>query len=458
MAEIVHEPAVAGGFYPGDPAALVAAVDTVLRAARPEIRAPKAVIAPHAGYVYSGAVAATAYAGLAARRAEIRRVVLFGPAHRLAFKGVALPRADAFATPLGRIPLDWSAMAGLLNLPGVVVDHRPFAREHSLEVQLPFLQRILGPFALVPVLVGGAEPALVQDIMRRLWGGPETAIVVSSDLSHYHDHATATAYDRDASRAIEALTPDAIKDHQACGRIAIKALLGEARRLDLRATTVDLRNSGDTAGPKDRVVGYGSYAFEYAATARLSESRRRALLDLAERAIRFGIAQGKAPEIRLADDLPASMTALRGTFVTLELDGRLRGCIGSLAPHRPLAEDVAVNAWKAAFGDPRFPGLTREELARCHLSVSVLSTSRPLAFADEAELAARLNPDRDGVILADGNKRGLFLPHVWSSLPDPRRFVRALKQKAGLAPDHWSPTMRAWRFGAEAFGRAVGAA
>src|SRR5690606_29652886 len=166
-------------------------VRRLLGEARCEIAGPKAIVAPHAGFVYSGAVAATAYRSLAANRQRIRRVVLVGPAHRVAVKGIALPRADAFATPLGEILLDQAAMAPLLEMPDVVVDERPFAREHSLEVHLPFIQRALGPVTLVPMLAGAVAPERVEAVLDAVWGGPETAVIVSSDLSHYHDYDTA---------------------------------------------------------------------------------------------------------------------------------------------------------------------------------------------------------------------------------------------------------------------------
>ncbi|MGE0717041.1 MAG: AmmeMemoRadiSam system protein B [Alphaproteobacteria bacterium] len=452
MARIVHQPVVAGGFYPADPATLTQQVDATLTAARCEIRGAKAIVAPHAGHVYSGAVAATAYAALADNRERIRRVVLVGPSHKVAFKGIALPKADAYATPLGEIPIDWPAMAPLLDMPEVTVDPAPFAREHNIEVHLPFLQRLLGPFTLVPMVAGAVAPERLEAALDAVWGGPETAIVISSDLSHYHDYDTAVGFDRACSKAIELLKIEDIADHQACGRTGIKALIRIARRLDMRATTVDLRNSGDTAGPKDRVVGYGSYTFEYAAEARLADERRRFLLELAERSIRRGMVTGRPVEVTFGATAPCTLAAQRATFVTLEQQGRLRGCIGSVVPHRPLAEDVAINAFKAAFGDPRFPKLTEDELARCSLSIAILSTPRPIAFTTEDELVAALQPDKDGVILQDQGKRGLFLPHVWGSLPDPRQFVRHLKQKAGLPPDHWSPTVRAWRYGTEKFG------
>jgi AmmeMemoRadiSam system protein B len=252
---------VAGLFYPGDRDELEAAVEAYLAAATADGRAlPKAVIVPHAGFVYSGPVAATAYALLALLRDRVRRVVLFGPAHRVAFRGLATSSADAFETPLGSVALDREGVERALALPQVKALDAAHRAEHSLEVQLPFLQRVLPDFRLVPLVVGDATPAEVAEVMEALWGGDETLIVVSSDLSHYLPYADARALDRETSRAIEALLPEEIGHDQACGRLPVQGLLLAARRHGLRARTLDLRSSGDTAGPRDAVVGYGAYA------------------------------------------------------------------------------------------------------------------------------------------------------------------------------------------------------
>ncbi|MCC6207660.1 MAG: AmmeMemoRadiSam system protein B [Gammaproteobacteria bacterium] len=260
---IVRPPAVAGLFYPADAFALRAQVHALLAAARPAVdSAPKAVIAPHAGYIYSGPVAATLYARLAPARDRIRRVVLLGPAHRIAFSGLALSSATAFTTPLGDVPLDTAACARLLSLPQVRILDEAHRAEHSLEVQLPFLQEVLTEFTLVPLVVGDTTSEKVSEVIETLWGGDETLIMISSDLSHYHDYATARRLDAATSRAIEALRPQDIQLEDACGRNPVNGLLLSARRHGLHAHTLDLRNSGDTAGPRDRVVGYGAYAFD----------------------------------------------------------------------------------------------------------------------------------------------------------------------------------------------------
>ena len=262
----IRPAAVAGSFYPRDPRALRAQIGTLLGAVDParssaRARAPRMLIVPHAGYQYSGGVAARAYALLAPHRDRIRRVVLVGPAHRVAFRGIAVPSVDAFWTPLGAVALDSAAIARLKALAQVVVDDAPHAWEHALEVQLPFLQSVLSDFAIVPLIAGNVSPRDVAQALEVLWGGQETLVVISSDLSHYHEHAVASRID--ASTVQSVLRLEVGIDHdQACGATAIDAAVLCARRHGLRPHLLDLRNSGDTAGPRDRVVGYCAIAFD----------------------------------------------------------------------------------------------------------------------------------------------------------------------------------------------------
>src|SRR5262245_13780617 len=261
----VRPPAVAGTFYPDDPDQLAAVVDGYLARAmiepRPAGPPPKAVIAPHAGYIYSGPVAATTYAHLATARNQITQVVLIGPAHYVPVRGLAASNAAAFATPLGEVPVDGTAMERLRTLPQVLVFDGAHRREHCLEVQLPFLQRLLPRFAIVPLLAGDATYEEMREVIEFLWGGTETLILISSDLSHYHDYATARRLDAATAKAIEALRPEDIGEERACGRIPIGGLLKVARAKALDVVTADLRNSADTSGVGGEVVGYGSFLF-----------------------------------------------------------------------------------------------------------------------------------------------------------------------------------------------------
>lgn len=446
----VRAPAVAGMFYPGDPETLGRSVAELTRTPPPRPMPFKAIVAPHAGYPYSGPVAGTAYAAVRHLADRIRRVVLLGPAHRVGFRGIAAPSAEALATPLGTIPVDRAAIAAALELPGVQVLDAAFAGEHALEVHLPFLQHIFADFQLVPLLVGDTRPEQVDRVLERLWGGPETLIVVSSDLSHYQTDETARRLDLETSQAIEALQGHRLNGHFACGFLPVAGLLRRATALDLRATTLDLRNSGDTAGGRDQVVGYGAYGFEYAATARLPDADRNRLLDAARQALAVAAETGQATKINPAD-YPLALRAVRRTFVTLTRNGQLRGCIGTLTATNPLVVDVIENAVRAGLQDPRFGPVTAGEVAEIAVSISILSHPRPITFTGEAHLLDQLRPDVDGLILRDGNRQALFLPKVWHDLPMPAQFLRQLKLKAGLPPDQASPTLQALRFTTETF-------
>jgi AmmeMemoRadiSam system protein B/AmmeMemoRadiSam system protein A len=461
----IREPAVAGTFYPANEAVLRREVEGFLAGAREralpfddEGRAPKALIVPHAGYVYSGPVAASAYACLVPLRGRVERVVLFGPAHRVPVRGLAVLPGDAMRTPLGLVPIDLAGVGSLRDLPQVERSERAHRLEHSLEVQLPFLQEVLGEFSVVPLVVGDATDGEVAEVFERLWGGPETLFVVSSDLSHYHDYETARRLDAAACRAIESLDAEALDWESACGRVPIRGLLRVARPHGLVAHTLDLRSSGDTAGPRDQVVGYGAWAFAPARPPAGVEDEERSgsheseasesgqLLDVARRSIAYGLHHGSALPIDLGE-YPPQLRRPGASFVTLrDARGTLRGCIGSLEPRRPLVEDVAENAWAAAFRDSRFPPLGVDELPELDVHVSILGPPEPLAPQSRQELVSMLRPGRDGLILADRGRRATFLPQVWESLQDPAAFVAQLWRKAGLPEDHWSPDVRAWRY------------
>ena len=257
----LRQPAVAGMFYPADPQQLRDEIDAFLQQAPGGEPPPKALIAPHAGYAYSGPVAASAYASLRPVADKIKKVVLLGPAHRIPFAGLAAPTSDGFVTPLGVVPIDQQSLARVMSLPQVIAMDAAHEQEHSLEVHLPFLQMLLNDFELIPLVVGDASKEDVSEVLELLWGGDETLIVISSDLSHYNSYDTARQMDRATSVAIERLQPEQIHYDMACGRNPVNGLLELARLKGLKAKTLDLRNSGDTAGPRDRVVGYGAYVF-----------------------------------------------------------------------------------------------------------------------------------------------------------------------------------------------------
>jgi AmmeMemoRadiSam system protein B/AmmeMemoRadiSam system protein A len=439
---------VAGAFYPGNPADLHSQLGTLLACAPPaHERRPKALIAPHAGYIYSGPTAASAYARLAPHREVYSRVVLLGPAHRIRVRGLALPGATAFATPLGDIALDRPAANALRRLPQVCINDQAHALEHSLEVHLPFLQQVLAHFTLVPLAVGDASVAEVAEVLDFLWGGDETLIVVSSDLSHYLPYAQARAVDGRTARMILDLDPQ-LSHEQACGATPVNGLLHAAGARGLRPQLLDLRNSGDTAGDKNRVVGYASFAFyrkeeggsqQHPAEPDAEQGRVLPSIARASIAGQFGV------HFSVRDQEP--FLQLPGaTFVTLKQRGQLRGCIGSLSAQRILLEDVRSNARAAAFQDPRFKPLRLEELGSVRIEVSRLSVQQRIAFADQEDALAQLRPGIDGVVFECGRHRSTFLPQVWENLPEPRSFMAELKRKAGLAPDFWDAAVQLSRY------------
>ncbi|HUQ25528.1 MAG TPA: AmmeMemoRadiSam system protein B [Burkholderiales bacterium] len=427
----VRPAAVAGTFYPGNASSLAAEVDDLLAGAEalaPRVGFPKAIIVPHAGYIYSGAVAAGAYDAVRPGRGIVRRVVLLGPVHRVPVRGLAATSDEAFATPLGSIPIDREALRSVGDLPQVVTSDAAHALEHSLEVQLPFLQKTLGDFSLVPFAVGMASVADVAQVIGRLWGGPETLIVISTDLSHYHPYDEARSIDDATISRITAFATDLDHD-EACGATPLNGLLLVSKQKNLSLKLLAACNSGDTAGGRDRVVGYSSFGLYEGAEPSLDDAGKM-LIAIARNAIESELFEDR----QLNVDAPW-LDQCAATFVTLTRDGQLRGCIGSLEAARPLRLDVAQNAVGAAFRDPRFPRMAAGDWPRCRVEVSLLSAPKRLEFADESDLLEQLEPGLDGVILECDGRRSTFLPQVWESLPDKRAFLVELVKKAGLPAD-----------------------
>jgi hypothetical protein len=453
--------AVAGSFYPRDPDKLRGAVARHLAsadvsAAAGDARPPKLLLVPHAGYVYSGDVAALAYAPLAQWRGRISRIVLLGPVHRVAVQGLAAPTVSAFETPLGPVPLDLGALALLRDLRQVVWTDLPHTEEHALEVQLPFLQSVLGDgFALVPLAVGRASPSEVAEVLERLWGGDETLIVISSDLSHYLPYAQARARDRATVQRILQFAND-LRGEEACGAAPLNGALRVARQYGLAPRLLGLRNSADAAGmtraDRDRVVGYGAIAFDHAPEAAADDdvALGRSLVTTA----RQTLARALGLQASRADPM-ADHPALRhpgATFVTLHgADGQLRGCVGRLEATRSLGDDVRANALAAAFDDSRFAPLRAHEWPGLQVEVSLLDPPEPLHARSEAEAMAALRPGIDGVIFEWQGARVTLLPQVWRQLPHAADFIAALKRKAGLAAGFWSPDIRLSRYRVRTF-------
>lgn len=475
----VRSPVVAGAFYPGDPAALSDAVDGYLDAAG-ETRLDGevvALIAPHAGYMYSGRVAGRAYALL--RGLDFDSVVVIAPSHRVAFRGASVYGGDGYATPLGVVPVDRDLADAIASAsPTLTYEPRAHAAEHSLEVQVPFLQRSLGEFAIVPIVMGGQGEGPVRvlaDAIAEAVGGraagDRVLLVASTDLSHFHSYDRAVALDSAVMDAVSAFDPEGLLDAlgsgacEACGGGPTAAVMMAARQLGAdRAHVLEYANSGDVTGDRAEVVGYmaavltrpadeprgaarpgpkgGEVTAPYAG---LSTDEKAALLGLARRAIESALGGARPPRLERAT--PALETAC-GAFVTLNKRGRLRGCIGYIRAVKPLHTTVAEMAVQAAMHDPRFPPVTEEELPDLDIEISVLS---PL---EEVADVGAIVVGRDGLIVQDRAHSGLLLPQVATEYGwDRDTFLAHTCLKAGLPADAWKrPDVTIFKFTAEVFG------
>ncbi|MCP3953583.1 MAG: AmmeMemoRadiSam system protein B [Desulfobacterales bacterium] len=456
----VRAPVFAGRFYPSTRLDLDRAITRLVTEAEVTDLTGiaglnlKALIIPHAGYMYSGFTAAHGSRSLAGRR--FSKVIVMGPDHRVGIRTAAISAVDAYDTPLGRIDLhpDSKRLRKQSNL----FAYSPVSdrTEHSLEVVLPFLQYSLGNFQMVPLVIGGAQPLAIANALEAVLDN-DTLVVASSDLSHFLPYHQAVAWDRDTLELIKRLEPEKLmaRQNSACGRAPIAVILHLARLRDWRPVVLNYTNSGDTAGDREKVVGYAAIAFfknnqtffKNNQTGRenpmencFRKENGAVLLNHARKTIteKLGLKFDRESADRLAENLQAGCFDTKsGTFVTLTLNGQLRGCIGNMSSTVNLRDGVRQNAISAAFHDPRFSPLTDAELARIHIEISILTEPRALAHNGGEDLVRKLRPDIDGVILSKGPKRATFLPQVWKQLPRPEDFLNHLCMKAGLPANTW---------------------
>ncbi len=453
----VREPAVAGLFYPESARELSREIERCLEQAKPHpVENLRALIVPHAGYTYSGPVAAYGYRLVQGR--AFSTVVVLAPSHYALLDGASVCAADVFRTPLGDVPISPQA-ARLAEKPPFQREprcrvqrpswasqssrSRPAAGEetaetweHADEVQVPFLQKTLGKFALIPVVMGEVDAARAAGVLSE-FVDDSTLIVVSSDLSHYHADAEARRLDTRCVEAICRLDVEAMESQEACGKVPIQTLLHIARAKGWKARLLDCRNSGEVTGDRGRgVVGYAAIAFHAPAAERLARAEQELLLQWARAAVRQATAQ---QTVTVPDKEKANgrLNEIRACFVTLTKGGELRGCIGHIQPIESLANAVVDNARSAALRDPRFPPVRPDEVEQLSIEISVLTLPRPLTFASPEELLSLLQPHRHGVVLEIENRRSTFLPQVWAQLPDKTRFLEQLSLKAGADRSAW---------------------
>ena len=457
-----RDPAVAGIFYAGDRQQLEAEVAHYLSADfNRTLTRPKILIVPHAGFRYSAPVAAQAYLQLKKYSKNIKNVILVGPSHHVAFNGIAASGAAYFKTPLGQIGVNRALIRKLLeNNPHIGVFEQAHEKEHSLEVQLPYLQKVLKDFKIVPLVYGQVPPQVLADALRPFLADDGTIIIFSADLSHYYNYEKARELDAETADKIRNKEAD-ISGHMSCGATGINAAVLLAKTEHLRPEMLEMANSGDTSGSRDSVVGYGAWSFgaddgtEAEKLPPLEQEMQNLknftrfygddLLKIARRSLEEAVLNGNeySPS---RSDYPDAVFNKGAAFVTLTQKGELRGCIGTVVPNQAVALDVARNTYGAALQDSRFKPVTKEELPEIRFSISLLTSFEPISFSGEEDLLRQLQPGTDGLIIRDGDRQGLFLPSVWEQLPDRKSFLENLKLKAGLSPSYWSDNMKVYRF------------
>jgi AmmeMemoRadiSam system protein B/AmmeMemoRadiSam system protein A len=427
---IVKKPAVAGQFYPADASQLSQMVDQYLsNALQMNLPRIRGLVSPHAGYVYSGPVAAYGYRQLEGR--QYKTVIIAGPSHYVAFRGFSIPNATLYETPLGNLTLSSKAFE-MMKEPAFVNDASIHDREHSVEAQLPFLQRTLKNFTIIPIVVGDMDPNNLAAILEK-YADEDTLIIASSDLSHYYPYSDALRLDGICTSAIPSLNYTMMEACQACGKIPVLALMKLAEKQGWRGQLLEYKNSGDTAGAGDpgRVVGYSSIAF----TDGFTIEEQDYLLSLSRRTLEAYVKNGT--KIQADAETPPRLKQVQGCFTTLNENKQLRGCIGHILPQEPLYQCVIDNTINAAASDPRFRPVTADELTAIKIDISVLSVPKKLDYSNAEDLKNKLVPLTDGVVLKSGQRGATYLPQVWEQLPDKEEFLTTLCEKAGLSGDCW---------------------
>lgn len=433
--------AVAGQFYSADREELSAKINSYYENNTKECDyEARAIIVPHAGHEYSGKLAAKGFQYL---KKDLDTIFIFAPAHRHAVDKMAVASYDAFETPLGNIYVHQSYLNELRGMGAEVIDDA-FMVEHSIEVQLPFIRHLYPETTtIVPVLIGAANYGLVTEVISRYWNNPGIGFVISSDLSHFRNRTEAQRIDHVTADMIENNIYENMLPEQACGYVGICGLLKFARENNFSLMRLGLTDSSEKTGDTSSVVGYGSWFLaEQEKCQFLAEKYHHLLKNLVSLSIK---AQLENVNLRV-ENYPRAVETKMATFVTLEIGGNLRGCIGTLIANEPLIVDLCKNARNAAFKDPRFIPVEKKEFDKLEKKISLLSAPSPYKFSNEEELLEAITPNVDGIIIKDIGRQAVYLPDVWEQIPDKRDFLNSLKQKAGMQPTWFSDTFEAYRF------------
>ncbi len=447
-------PVYAGSFYPEKPEELTNLLNSYKQDLKDGYKS-KAIIVPHAGIMYSGYAAMAGFQHLELSE----NIFIIAPSHHESFTNIALPEYTYFDTPLGSVEVNNRLIKDIAEKFPCLISNEVFDKEHSIEVQLPFIQNLFCPqvqsaidfvkglkkigrkLRIVPVLVGDCDYRLISDLISTYW--ETSSFVISSDLSHYYTQQECRQIDTYTATIIETGKIEFMQREQACGLTGIKGLVDFANNNDCSMIRIMMYNSGDISKETDKVVGYGSW-FMYTDSRNdfIEQYCTKYILKTVRESISFAL----RGEEYIPIEIPPVLTEYGASFVTLKIKNELRGCIGSVYPTKPLILDLIDNAKNSAFNDPRFAPLTEEEFNEVQISVSILSAIERIKFKDERDLLSKIYPH--GVIIAEKDRRAVYLPVVWEQLPDREVFLKSLKEKAGLPPDYFSRTLEAYKFDA----------
>ncbi len=442
----------AGSFYPEQSENLNKLIDSY-KENRPIFFKSKAVIVPHAGYVYSGHAAVAGFQYLE----QNENIFIIAPSHQEHFNNIAMPDYSYFETPLGNLEVNNKLIEEISrNFPSIIANEI-FENEHSIEIQLPFIQNFFCPhlqsasdfmknlknigkkFKIIPILTGICDYRIISDIISKYW--ENSSFIVSSDLSHYYNQIQCRQIDTYTATIIETGKLDFLENYQACGIVGIKGLVDFANKNNLSLIRAEMYNSGDISNDKEKVVGYGSW---FVSPISKNEYIKTYLSDYTINVVKEAIYSILYEQEYIPRNIPSILTQYGASFVTLNLNNELRGCIGSIYPTKPLIIDLIDNARNAAFQDSRFSPITKEEFENIEISISLLSSIERIYFKDEKDLLSKIYPH--GIIITERDKRAVYLPVVWEKLPDKEIFLNSLKEKAGLSPNYFSKTLEAFKF------------
>ena len=428
---VIRRPAVAGMFYPNSSHVLDEMISSFLNNSQDlDIENIRGIVSPHAGYIYSGQVAAWGYKQL---KDDYKTIILIGPSHHVGFYGASVPNYTHYETPLGLVKV--SPKTKLLVQEGFISDNRIHDPEHCLEVQLPFLQKVLKDFEIIPIITGQIDPEVLANILIRYIDN-KTLVIASSDLSHYHSYDEAVYLDSFCVNSIPSLNFSGMEKCEACGKIPVLTLMYIAKKLGWKGKALGYANSGDVTGDKTRVVGYTSVIFYSEPERELNREEKMFLLRLARETLEYYLKNQTVPDIK-ESELTQNLKKVQGCFVTLNKHGNLRGCIGHILPQIPLYQCVIQNSINAALHDMRFQPVSYDELKDIDIEISVLSVPKPLEFQNSEELLKKLQPGKHGVVLYYNGKQSTFLPQVWETIPNKEEFLSHLCLKQFSPPDCW---------------------